>query len=406
MKKILTLAAAMLLLLFPFASRAEEMHTQMQTQADNRTLTYEALEINAQELLDAVGGYTLQNDPAGTYDPSGEGAYLYDYGALQLTLTGTELLPANVRQIEILDASAAGPGGVRVGDDLSTLLAAFDNHNPHLTGDESFAVLYADEIYAQDLPAYEWAWVLRKEQTVYGVQYACSLPQADGTYIDAGALFILTDGAVSAIRLYGFGEVITAQAAAMNFDTAREMMMRDSFTPENTRLSDAHAGKQAAQSDLTVNGKALLQISQSALIAAVGEAQQVRTEEDEAGNTRQVLTFEGMEAVVHADAVEEIAITDAAKIGPCGLRVGMDVRTALAALRVDAPVEKGKNATLYLEGEAGDDPPYAYMDFFEGERAAIRIGVRLEGETARFAMIYADVHADEIEEIRMVIYEL
>ena len=113
-----------------------------------------------------------------------------------------------------------------------------------------------------------------------------------------------------------------------------------------------------------------------------------------------------MEAVVEDGAVREVVLTDERVSGPCGLHVGMDVREALALVRVDEPVRRGENAVLYLEGEAADDPPYAYMDFFADGRAAIRIGVRLENEANRFAMIYADVAADVIEELRMTIYEM
>lgn len=395
MKKFLTCMAVVLSLLCPLAAQAEG------------ALEYDALESCAQELLNTLSGYTLRNEPAETYDPSGDGAYLYDYGALQLTMTGTEVLLANVRQIEITDASAAGPCGVRVGDSMETLLAALDNRNPRLTGDESFATLYVDEVYSTlDIPEYDWAWVLRSGETAYGVQAACSLPQADGTYIDAGALFILTDGRVSAIRLYGFGEVITAQEAAMNFDTAREIQMRDSFTPEDTLLSGVNARGIVTQEQLTADGKALLQISESALIAAVGEAAGEHAEEDDSGALVRVLTFDGMEATIFDGAVQEIVITDGKIEGPCGMRVGMNAKEALALVRVDESVRAGKNAVLYLEGEAGDDPPYAYMDFFDDERAAIRIGVRLEGETARFAMIYADILGGVIEEIRMYTYTM
>lgn len=396
MKKLLTFVATLCLLLFPLTAGAQGV------------LEYDALESCAQELIDALSGYALRNEPAETYDPSGDGAYLYDYGALQLTMTGTEVLLANVRQIEITDASVAGPCGVRVGDSMETLFAALNSRNPRLTGDESFATLYVDEVYSTlDIPEYDWAWVLRSGETAYGVQAACSLPQADGTYIDAGALFILTEGRVSAIRLYGFGEVITAQEAAMNFDTAREIQMRNSFTPEDTLLSGVNVRPVVVQENLTVDGKALLNLPESVLVAAIGEAQSVRDAEDETGAVRRVLLFEGMEATLDASGVtEEIVITGEEIIGPCGLRVGMDVREALALLRVDESVHAGKNAVLYLEGEAGDDPPYAYMDFFADGRAAIRIGVRLEGETTRFAMIYADFAGGVLEEIRMYTYTM
>lgn len=398
MKKILVLTLALMLALSCAGALAEA----------GEALTYAQLAQCAQTLLDSLSSYTLQNEPAETYDPSGDGAYLYDYGAIQLTMTGTQVTLENVRQIEIVDDTVPGPGGVRVGDAMNTLLTAFQCNNPALTGDTGFATLYVNEVYdVLEAPEYDWAWVLRSGETAYGVQYACSLPQENGAYRDAGALFILTDGRVSAIRLYGFGDVITAQEAQMNFDTAREIQMRNDFTPENTLLAEANTHSALTQDELQVNGNALLELDEAALCAILGAPEAAGEMEDETGALQRTLSFAGMEVTLNADGTaQQIVLTADTAAGPRGLRVGMDVREALSLLRADAPVYKGENATLYLEGEAGDDPPYAYMDFFADGRAAIRVGVRLAGETNRFAMLYVDLAENQIEEIRIYTYTM
>ena len=398
MKKIWGLILTVSLALAAFGARAEA----------GEVLSYQQLAQHAQTLLDSLSRYTLQNAPAETYDPSGDGAYLYDYGAMQLTMTGTQVTLANVRELEIIDDTITGPGGVRVGDTMAALLSAFACNDPALPGDESFATLYACEVYAQDdAPEYDWAWVLRSGNTAYGVQYACSAPQQDGTYLDAGALFILTDGRVSAIRLYGFGEVITAQEAAMNFDTAREIQRHDTFTPEDTLLSEKNALTALTQEELTVNGQALLGLDEQALTALLGTAEAMGDQEDEAGAMRRTLSFAGLEITLDdGGTAQQIVLTDGTASGPRGLKVGMELRAALSLLRVDTPVYRGESTALYLEGEAGDDPPYAYVDFFEGGRAAIRIGVRLAEKANQPAMVYIDIADGCIEEIRIYTYEI
>lgn len=400
MKKIVGLILAVSLALCGVVALADR----------GEALTYEQLAQCARTLLDAMSGYALQNEPAETYDPAGDGAYLYDYGAMQLTMTSTQVSLENVRQIEIVEDTLPGPGGVRVGDTMAALLAAFQCNNPMLTGDTGFAALYANEVYAQsDIPEYDWAWVLRSEETVYGVQYACSLPQDDGAYRDAGALFILNDGRVSAIRLYGFGDVITAQEAQMNFDTAREIQARNTFTPQDTLtlLAPENTLAVLTQEELQVNGNTLLGIDEAALCALLGAPEAAGEEEDEAGKMQRTLSFAGVEVTLDTDGVaRQLILADDTASGPRGLRVGMDVRDALALLRVDAPVYQDENATLYLEGEAGDEPPYAYMDFFMDGRAAIRVGVCLAGEVDRFAMLYVDIADGRIEEIRMYTYTM
>lgn len=398
MKKIVGLILAVSLVLCGTGALADT----------GEALTYEQLAQCARTLLDAISGYALQNEPAETYDPAGDGAYLYDYGAVQLTMTSTQVSLENVRQIEIVEDTLPGPGGVRVGDTMAALLATFQCNNPELTGDTGFAALYANEVYAQsDAPEYDWAWVLRSEDIVYGVQYACSLPQEDGAYRDAGALFVLNDGRVSSIRLYGFGDVITAQEAQMNFDTAREIQGRDTFTPQDTLLARENALAVLTQEELQVNGNTLLGLDEAALCALLGAPEAAGEEEDETGAMQRTLSFAGVEATLDANGmVQQLVLADDTAVGPRGLRVGMEARDALALLRVDAPVHQGENATLYLEGEAGDEPPYAYMDFFADGRAAIRVGVCLAGEVDRFAMLYVDVADGRIEEIRMYTYTI
>ena len=190
----------------------------------------------------------------------------------------------------------------------------------------------------------------------------------------------------------------------MNFDTARDMQGRDTYA--SPLLSQAHALDALAQAELTVNGVSLGKTRED-VRQALGEAEAVDERTDEGGETVYALRYPDMEVTLNAqETVVQVSLTHAGAAGPRGLCVGMTDRQALSLLRVDAPVYSGQNAALYLEGEAGDDPPYAYMDFFDGGRSAIRVGVRIDERTALAALVYIDIGQGVVEEIRLTLFEV
>lgn len=192
----------------------------------------------------------------------------------------------------------------------------------------------------------------------------------------------------------------------MNFATVQEIAGRDTFTPKG-ELASANALDIVREDEATVDGLYLLGMDEAALIRTLGEAQGVQSTQDEEGKLERTLCYAGMEALLDARGrAIQIRITGEEIEGPRNINVGMTIAQALCSLRIDTGVYSGVNTTLYMEGEAADDPPYAYVDFFEDDRAAIRIGVRIEGETQEAIMVYVDIFQGVVEEIRLYLYTI
>lgn len=357
--------------------------------------------------LASLSGQTPRNDPQETYDPSGEGAYLYDYGQIVLQLTTQEVGTDRVQQLTITERGVAGPGGIQVGDTEEAVLAAFANDNPALSGNESFATLYAAQKEGEGGTNYEWAWVLRSQNTVYGIEYMAGQPDGAGKYIDSGVLFVMDAGCVSSIRVYGAAQQITAEEARMNYETALEMQGQSSYAPMQA-IALANTQEALREAELTIKGASPLGMDERRAMEAYGEALSVAQEEDESAQTHRVWQYDGFSLLFDASdiVVEEVVIQGGQVVGPRGFYVGMPLSEALSQLRLDGAVYEQESATLYTAGEAVELPPYAVYDVFDPAHAALRIGVPMEEAAGSAVLMYCDIVQGKISEIRLSTYLL
>jgi len=107
-----------------------------------------------------------------------------------------------INAVVITSPEEEGPRGVHVDDSMQVVLSAFYNENPDLLGTRDGAVLYMIDLLPDTL---QWGEVQRDGQRADTIQYAVheQLTTGGDGYTDAGVIFTLQDGAVSAIRVYG-----------------------------------------------------------------------------------------------------------------------------------------------------------------------------------------------------------
>lgn len=352
------------------------------------------------QIIVEVSSGSVLNNPSETFDPSGNGVYLFDYGTVQVSASSLELTGETVAQIQINSDQIADPYNIRVGMGMDEVLASFPNENEQLTGDDAFAVLYA----SMTDTAYTWAWVMRSGETVYGVQYALSEKLQDDHYGDAGILYVMDEGKVSSIRVYGLNAQITKSEAQMNMQTAIDISTRANYTPPQI-IARANQDTLLTFVDLTIDGKLLLQLGKDQVIQALGEPISSSSMLDEAGISHTLIWYDGLNIQLSEDdsTVQSVNITSSSIAGPRNIGVGMTLEEVLDHIHVGEDVREGKSSTLYMEGEAIDDPPYGAIEFYGSGRCTVRLSTVTDtpGETAS---VLIDIEDGIVQELHLYYY--
>lgn len=175
--------------------------------------------LTAAELVawrDTIRRYALALPYAGDPQQAGEAAsedtWLLAYEDLMFVSTspGLEGEENPIAEVELLTGAVQGPRGIAVGDAWEKVVAAFANENEILLGDTRYATLYMQQ---EDALSGErgWGWVLRRNQTIDGIEYGVSIPAPglEGFRQDWYLLYIIEDGVVSAIRAGGFEALVS-----------------------------------------------------------------------------------------------------------------------------------------------------------------------------------------------------
>ena len=296
------------------------------------------------------------NAPVGEDALTGDGyAFIYDNATLYYNkpvLDAQSVLNA----VAVTDASLAMPRGVTLNAPAAALLAAYGWQNPSLSGDDSFAPLYV----LNQLPqAAYWALAQRGGNTLQSVQCAIHVLAGDDRYTDAGVLYTVTDGAVSAIRVYGFNTYITQAEVQGNLAAVAGGAQQ---TEGVTLVSDAEAFR---QNDLEFGKVDFLTLTASAAQTLFGAATDENWAQDDTGEWLHSLTMANAALVFVTDAnrqnerLESITLTGG-EAGPRGLAAGMTLNNAMALFRSDGDNRTADGAAL-LYGD-GQNPPYGTLE--------------------------------------------
>lgn len=328
--------------------------------ADPAALSAEELGAWRDSLWTAARGMTVENDPEGTNDPDMEDTWLYafSFGVIVLSEPTLEAEANPIAEVELLTDEIACPRGLKVGDTLESVLAAYPNENPNLIGDSRYAALYTG---AWDDTA-GWGMVIRRNRTIEGVEYRVSQPAAgmDGFRQELAILYVLTEDVVSAIRIYGFDALIPAEESEANLAMAEAIAGSTSYVP-----AEATETAPLLAEDLSFGGVSFLGATPEGCIEAFGQPLEDRTESMNMLTVR-TLTYPGMLLeFVDADGawrLEACLVSEGDLEGPRGLRIGDSLA---AIIETFGPDESEDDSVQYTASDAEGNRYALSCSFFE-----------------------------------------
>lgn len=386
MKNLLALLLAVLLL--PIAAVAEE------TEAD--TLLLSELTEWAERYHARAMDATPLNDPAKSQ--TGEGyEFIYEFATLY---ADKPVMKADtvVYAVVVTSPEEEGPRGVKVDEPLSAVLAAFYNENPDLRGSRENAVLYMIDLLPESL---QWAEVQRDGQRVQTVQYAVHEQLSTGGegYTDAGLIFTLQDGYVSAIRAYGLNSRIS-------FDQAYELrgqMIAAAQADDYVQVPMSYDGASLDKfggADLVLSGMDFTDLTPDYVTMRLGEAMSDEWMEDENASIR-TMTFADCEFTFTCDKegknpqIYMLLITSEGMDGPRAVRVGDTFPEVFNRFRNGEGEFDGVSREVLYGSEASGE--FGVADYGSDASVTLRYGLVLEdGSRVVLHMTFTEMVLTEI----------
>ena len=296
------------------------------------------------------------NAPVGEESHTEDGyAFIYDFATLYYDkpeLDENSVLLA----VSVTNEAYPGPRGIKLGDAQSVLIDTYGWQNSTLVGDGIFAAFYRLNSLPQS--AY-WSWAqLDGADGITSVQCAIHVQVADGRYTDAGVVYSLEGGVVTAIRIYGLSSFVGADEVRGNLEAVGNVQTAasgDAVDVPDVTLSAATVAANQAQpfgaEDLSFAGIDYASLTLESAKSALGESASQSAAEDAAGGTYLNLTWSGAELIWLEDETagraQSLRVTDAQIEGPRGLKAGMPFEEAAALF-----LSEGKPGVLY--GQSGD----------------------------------------------------
>lgn len=392
-RTFLFITLSLLLALFPAAALAD----------DTGALSEGELSAWVDQVLTDTIGLTPLNAPVGEEALTEDGyAFLYDFATLyydQPELNENSVLQAVV----ITDEGYTAPRGIRLGGDGMSLMSTFGWQNPYLYGDGAYAAFYC----VDELPrAAYWSWAQHDENDqLLSVQCAVHVQTDENCYTDAGVRFLLEDGLVSDIRIYGLNRTITEADVLANLNAVAsvENVSAGTIVPESMAVAGytvANDQTVMAAEDVQASGLPFAELCADSLTAVLGEATASSRKPDETVGGWIVTTDWAGASLVDVEweddhRVESLSVTTDALTGPRGLRVGDTLQSVLSLFRTDGEgrTRDGLYAVLYGDGL---NAPYALMEY-SGSITAVSYTTAMEPPYAHVTLHLA-FEADRLQE--------
>ena len=296
-------------------------------------------------------------------------AFLYDFATLyynQPELNAQSILQAVV----LTETGYPAVRGMAIGSTQDQLMEAFGSQNPYLLGDGTFAVLYQQDV--MPMAAY-WGWAQHDEHNILtGVQLAMHVNAGEDRYTDAGIRFVLEQGVVTEIRVYGLHEYITAAEVEANLEAVRTVenamgawALAEEDADGYTIANDAAVFSEA---DLAFSGVDFRTLTIEQMNLLLGETAQTASFVSE---NEEMVTAEWQGAYMSAGV---LSVSDSRVEGPRGIRTGDTLEQVLAAFHSDGEGRIYDNqAILYGDGLTA---PNGILER-DGEWAAVSYTARL-----------------------------
>ena len=161
------------------------------------------------------------NAPVGEESRTEDGyAFIYDFATLYYdkpVLDETSVLLA----VSLTSEIYPGPRNIYLGDAETVLTGTYGWQNPALAGDGVFAAFYCLDGLPQS--AY-WCWAQHDGKgSLTSVQCAIHVMAGEDRYTDAGVIYSLDGGVVTAIHVYGLSSFITGSEVGSNLEAVRSV---------------------------------------------------------------------------------------------------------------------------------------------------------------------------------------
>ena len=264
----------------------------------------------------------------------------------ELVPDGDEETPADIR-------------GLRPGDTLEELLAAWPNVNESLAGTREEAILYQ----SGSLPGQASAGVLRRSgQQADAVVYSLYQMTTNGVTLSK-VTYALTAGVIDTIEISFDGETLTLADAQDEIAAILDVQAATEFSAFLSGDGNT-AAEGFNRDDLMFSGIDFLSVTPEQLIALLGEDYGEEWAEDGEKMIR-VMEWHALTAAFVYDAngelvdVDNLSMDEDLLTGPRGITVGDTLDVILARFRYEPAQADGIHIRLYgAEGDAD----YAVMD--------------------------------------------
>ena len=366
--------------------------------------------LTLEELRQWVSDYKIRalatkplNDPTAEESATEDGyMFVYEFGTLYMDrpeMTADSLVQALV----ITSEEEADLRGVRVDDQAETVLAAYYTENADLVGNSEQALLYAIDV--MPVGAYV-ADVHRDGQRIQVLDYSVyeQPPTGGNGYTDAGILYTLSNGLVSAIRAYGLTTLVQAEDVAAILENARKLGAETTYSQVLTSQDGAELEVFSSE-DMIFSGIDFPTLTPEDAMEAFGAATEDVWLEDVDGYMR-VMHFESCEVIFLYDSAREkghvksLTIDTDSMEGPRSLRVGDSVASVRSRFRSGEGEDLGISEVLYGSEESG---VFGTADYGTDASALLRYGAL--SEDGERVLLYLNFEQLNLREIILMINE-
>lgn len=386
MKKWLMLLLCVLLAAPLSASAEEERETLTMAELNAWAAAYQARAVQSAPL----------NDPSSDVTEDGY-RFVYDFATLyaaQPEMTAESTL----RAVVVTSPTEAGPRDTRVESEARTILNAFYQENAELLGSRNVAVLYQVDLLPE---SFQWAMVQRDGQRMETIQYAVHEQLASGGegYTDAGLVYTIENGLVTAIRAYG----LSAQTSLSEVQAVREQVARDAAEKSYVQVDSSLNGAMLTRfdgADLVFSGLDFVGLTPEEAESTLGQAISDEWMKDDKGYIR-TMTFTNCELTFLCDQKKQnpriymLTAVGNELEGPRSVRLGDGFASVLNRFRHGEGEFDGTSAeTLYGDEETGE---FGLAEYGADASATLRYGLVLDdGRQVVLYLSFRDMTLDEM----------
>lgn len=308
----------------------------------------------------------LKEEPAAA-EPYEEGGYVYDYGAFAIYTQESSLYS----QLQGVAFSGLGElsdmRGVRMGDSLDALLAAYPLDNGQLSGTYDEATLYISGV----LPGVvNTGRVVRTGSRVLVAEH--DIYASEGERVEkCCVIYTLEDNAVVAVQILLDAQEMSLEEAQAEIDRVAALQEKDEYSAYRSETPEP-----LAREDLSFGEVDFLTATPDGMAALLGAAESDTWENDGDAYLR-VMQWNGIQAVFAYDSARNLVGLDVLEVyseeleGPRGLRVDDLMESVLGRFTREA-----ETGVLYGDGVTA---PYGRCDVYDGGAQAVYAAQTDEG---------------------------